>query len=254
MPRPASVAGGGSAGGPRPAPSWRRGLRRWRVRLGRWRNRDRERRGLLLRAAALVLAFRAALRVLPFSRVMAAVERMSEGGPLSRVMAAAEWMSGAGRGSAAGAVSPEAVGHEAEAAARHLAPGRPCLPQALACCVLLRRAGHPAELHIGVRRAPDDGDAGTPPSPSLQAHAWVECRGRVVAGGEPGEEASPRYTPLLARTAGRLTVGGANPREGRADPGKGTDDPGEGRADSGEGGAPIRDGVDEAAARPGGAR
>lgn len=187
MPHRASVGGHDAAGGARPAPAWRRGLRHWRLRLARWRDRDRERRGLLLRAGALVLVFRVALRLLSFSRVMSMVERMS-----------------AGSGEpGAGAVRPETVGHEAETAARILAPGRPCLPQALACCVLLRRAGHPAELRIGVRRSPGSEDGGRPPAPSLEAHAWVECRGRVVAGGEPGDGSSaPRYTPLLARSPG----------------------------------------------------
>lgn len=45
-----------------------------------------------------------------------------------------------------------------------------CLPRSLTLWWLLRRAGQPAELRIGVRRAAD----------RLEAHAWVELEGRVL--------------------------------------------------------------------------
>lgn len=51
----------------------------------------------------------------------------------------------------------------------HLGPVH-CLPRALVLCRLLRSAGYPAELRIGVRRM----DA------TLEAHAWVESNGRAV--------------------------------------------------------------------------
>jgi hypothetical protein len=61
------------------------------------------------------------------------------------------------------------------AVARRL-PGTTCLVQSLAAYALLRRRGHSPELHIGVRGR--GGDTAMP----LDAHAWVECEGRVVAG------------------------------------------------------------------------
>ena len=63
-------------------------------------------------------------------------------------------------------------------------PAATCLTQALAAQVLLSRLGHPASLRIGVSRD----EAG-----EFQAHAWVECQGRVVIG---GVQALSRFTPL----------------------------------------------------------
>ena len=74
----------------------------------------------------------------------------------------------------------------AVAAASRCVPVATCLVQALAAQVLLGRRGHPVELHIGVAR----GARGR-----LEAHAWVESRGRVVIG---GVDDLSRYTRLLA--------------------------------------------------------
>jgi hypothetical protein len=65
-------------------------------------------------------------------------------------------------------------------------PAATCLTQALTTQVLLSRRGHPASLRIGVAR----GDAG-----GLQAHAWVECQGKIVIG---GAQALSRFTPFPA--------------------------------------------------------
>lgn len=72
----------------------------------------------------------------------------------------------------------------AVARASHYVPGaHSCLPRALAAHVLLRREGHPSDLRIGV--ALDE-------HKKLQAHAWVESRGKVVI----GDTDLTRYTPL----------------------------------------------------------
>jgi hypothetical protein len=63
-------------------------------------------------------------------------------------------------------------------------PMATCLTQALATQVLLGWQGHAARLRIGVARS----DVG-----QFQAHAWVECQGRVVIG---GADAPVRFTPL----------------------------------------------------------
>jgi hypothetical protein len=67
------------------------------------------------------------------------------------------------------------VGDAVRRAARRL-PGTTCLVDALAAELMLRRRGVPSTLHIGVR-APL---AATP----LDAHAWLECGGTVVVGGQ----------------------------------------------------------------------
>ena len=64
-------------------------------------------------------------------------------------------------------------------------PKMTCLAQGLAAQFLLQQAGHQARLHIGV----DQGEGGR-----LDAHAWVESRGKVLFGGSN----LSRYTHLLA--------------------------------------------------------
>jgi len=58
--------------------------------------------------------------------------------------------------------------------AGHALPGRTaCLPRAIVLEALLARAGHPAELRIGLSRRDD--------RERPLAHAWVELAGRAVA-------------------------------------------------------------------------
>ena len=73
----------------------------------------------------------------------------------------------------------------AVAAASRLIPKATCLTQALAIQLFLKQAGREAHVHIGV----DDGEGGR-----LDAHAWVESRGKVLFGGSN----LSRYTHLLA--------------------------------------------------------
>ncbi len=70
------------------------------------------------------------------------------------------------------------------AAASRLIPKATCLTQALAFQVFLKQSGREAHLHIGV----DEVDG------RLDAHAWVESRGKVLFGGSN----LSRYTHLLA--------------------------------------------------------
>jgi len=83
----------------------------------------------------------------------------------------------AARDAASAATVPDPAAAEQIARAVDRAAGflpgflRPsCLPRSLTLWWLLRRAGQPAELRIGVRRAAD----------RLEAHAWVEREGRVL--------------------------------------------------------------------------
>ncbi len=73
----------------------------------------------------------------------------------------------------------------AVAAASQFIPKATCLTQALAIQLLLKQSGREAQVHIGV----DQGEGGR-----LDAHAWVESRGRVLFGGSR----LSRYTHLLA--------------------------------------------------------
>ena len=72
----------------------------------------------------------------------------------------------------------------AVAVASQYVPMATCLTQALATQVLLGWQGHAARLCIGVTHSA----AG-----QFQAHAWVECQGRIVIG---GIDAPLRFTPL----------------------------------------------------------
>jgi hypothetical protein len=65
-----------------------------------------------------------------------------------------------------------------DVAARSLRTAGPCLPSALAAHAILRRQGAPARLVLGVAKA---GDA------NIDGHAWVECGGRTVLGGDVSE-------------------------------------------------------------------
>jgi len=69
---------------------------------------------------------------------------------------------------------PDRIAWAVAVASRCLPGTRICLPQALTGQVLLRREGYPAHLTLGVARIEEG---------RLEAHAWVESRGKVVIGG-----------------------------------------------------------------------
>lgn len=60
-----------------------------------------------------------------------------------------------------------------EASSRYMPGGVKCLARALTTHSLMKQHGHPGELRIGVAK----GETG-----ELEAHAWVEHRGRIVIG------------------------------------------------------------------------
>ena len=140
-------------------------------------------RRLLAEALLATLRARLDLRLIPFAALQ---RRMNETGASRRALPQ----------------TPERVAWAVAAVARRL-PGTTCLAQSLAAHALLRRRGYRPELHIGVRVARPEAGAGganaVPDSGSgsvrrgvrwreraaavpLDAHAWVECEGRVVAG------------------------------------------------------------------------
>ncbi len=126
--------------------------------------RPRGERRLLLQVFMLVIGMRLGLDWLPFRHVRALVtfagrpSRPPGSGPsIERVAAAVTIVS-------------------------RYVPRATCLTQALAAELLLRRAGYPVYLRLGAARGPDE---------RFEAHAWVECDGRVVIGG-----AIERYSPF----------------------------------------------------------
>jgi hypothetical protein len=137
--------------------------------VGRYKALTAAERRLLLRAAVLVVAIRAALWTLPYRTTKAWVDKLrSPGGPARqldrRLIHQVAW--------ATGAVSRRV-------------PGASCLTQALAMQLILGRLGQASELRLGVARD----SVG-----KFEAHAWVEVQGRVVHGGAiPGFN---RYSPL----------------------------------------------------------
>jgi hypothetical protein len=60
-----------------------------------------------------------------------------------------------------------------------------CLKQALALCAVLARRGIQTQVFIGAARATEG---------QLDAHAWLECQGKVLL----GEPAPGRYSTLCA--------------------------------------------------------
>ncbi|MDQ8165000.1 MAG: lasso peptide biosynthesis B2 protein [Gemmatimonadota bacterium] len=126
-------------------------------------------RRLALRAIALLGGVRVALRIIPFRQLQRWAARLrpprkpAESGPV-------------------------AVRRAVIRAARTL-PGSTCLAQAIVAQRLLAQAGYEAALRIGVVSTP------TALEPrAIEAHAWVEADGLVVA----GEGKIDRYTALAS--------------------------------------------------------
>ncbi len=130
---------------------------------------------LLIKAALLLEVIKVAMHLLPF-------------GVLQRLVDGAGKSSGGLQGGQQ--CSATRAAWAVKTASRHVPGEKTCLAQALATQVLLTRRGHPALLHIGVVR--DEGG-------KFQAHAWVECKGKIVIGGHELE----RYTLLTTLQANR---------------------------------------------------
>lgn len=118
-----------------------------------------------LRALGTLAVIRLALWLLPFRALRALVERL------------------AGARQAAPDKAVARAVRRAVARAERTIPGSACLAQALTAELLLRRAGQPARVSIGV--APD----GSP----LDAHAWVSSGSILITG---DYEELDKYRPL----------------------------------------------------------
>jgi hypothetical protein len=128
---------------------------------------------LLLRALPLVATVRCALWLLPFSMLR---ERVTRVRPVVRD----------------GGVSRfplERIAWSVRVSSR-LVPKGTCLTQALAAQILLKRSGAITDLRLGVARNA---------SGAFEAHAWVECQGKILIGGREQR----RFTPLPGLNGGR---------------------------------------------------
>ncbi len=124
---------------------------------------------LLIKALVLVWLVRLALWILPFSWTKSILGRWNNNPP-SRL--------------AAKRLPAERIAWAVTRSSRLVPGARHCLTQALAAHSLLLRRGYPTSSHIGVARD----EAG-----KLIAHAWVECEGVVLVG---GDQDLAKYTKL----------------------------------------------------------
>ncbi len=139
-------------------------------RLRKFFRLPRSERWLLLKAVLLLGTIRIGLQLLPFQTLKQLLESVSRRPAAPRRV---------------NQFSPDRIVWAVISAGRYVLADKPCLTQALAVQLLLKRRGYPANLRIGVSRS-----AGK----QLEAHAWVESGDRVVVGGGN----LSRYTPLPA--------------------------------------------------------
>jgi hypothetical protein len=120
---------------------------------------------ILLRTAALVVAVRLALWILPFVRLRRMVLALARprAGQILRYQA-------------------EELSYAVRAVSRYV-PRASCLTQALVLHILLRRESWPSKIQVGVNKS-----AGR-----FHAHAWVESDERIVI----GELGLKNYSPMM---------------------------------------------------------
>jgi hypothetical protein len=131
--------------------------------LVKLRSLERGERRLLLRVVLVVAFVRAALWLAPFVRLREYLARRARLRPVGQELDTARLV------------------WAVRAAAARI-PRATCLTQALAAKYLLERSGRSVQLHLGVTK--QDG--------RFMAHAWLECEGETVLGGEVAE----RYARL----------------------------------------------------------
>lgn len=116
---------------------------------------------LVLEAAAMLAMAGIALRMVPFRRIVARLERPSPRGRRSRF-------------------SVSEVAQGIERAGRGLPWDATCLMRAVAGGTMLRRRGASSQLVLGVGRDPRGAE--------LAAHAWIEIDGAAAVGAAEGHE------------------------------------------------------------------
>jgi Transglutaminase-like superfamily len=126
---------------------------------------------LIVRAWMWFGAVEVGLRFLPLQKLLRVIQRSAR--PFAK-----------GEG-APHRANPERVARCVELAARLHVPNSTCLRKALVLYALLTRRGFDAQLLIGAAKATNG---------QLDAHAWLECQGKVLL----GEPAPGRYSTLCA--------------------------------------------------------
>lgn len=145
-------------------------------RAGKWFLFSSQERSLMLRAFPLVALVRLGLSVLPYRVVRKWAARLAP-------------QAGNGRDDA---LTPREIGNLMQGIERasRLVPKASCLTQAITAQVMLARRGQAARLQIGVARGEEA---------KFEAHAWIECRDRIIIGGlGRGGIETQRFTPLVS--------------------------------------------------------
>lgn len=151
----------------------------------RWfANLPAEERGRLVRALVVLAMVRIALWVLPFRLVRRFAVRLA-----NSIHSHHSQRSGTAPGPAHRDLESTAAAHVSWAVERagRFVPGATCLVRALAAQALLAHEGVASTLRFGVTRG------GGNEFNQFRAHAWLECAGRVVVG---GDEDLSRFSPL----------------------------------------------------------
>lgn len=147
------------------------------ARTSRFRALSRTDRALVLEAAGLLTCAWLGVRCLRYSTLCAVLEG---------------WAASTGtRHHGSEQHTPEAIARvvwATNAVSRRLPAFGTCLVEALAAHAMLRRRGLPSEMRFGVRTSGSQ-------AASIVAHAWVECGGVVVVG---GDRDLPEYAVLSA--------------------------------------------------------
>jgi len=132
------------------------------------------RRRMLVKTLLVLWGMRLGLWLIPFQTLRRLLTKMAQGVPKPRDE------------------SEDLINHVSWAvrATSRFVPRPTCLIKALATQFLLSRRGHEAHLQIGVAKT-DEG--------RLEAHAWVESQGRIVAGDPVDPSHFASLSPLDTR-------------------------------------------------------
>ena len=115
-------------------------------------------RWLLIKAVVLLSIVRLGLAVLPFRWARRLISRASRSSPRP----------------AADTATMDQILWAVETAARIVPSGHHCLSKAVTAQIFLMRRGHHAEIRYGATRQSEN---------KFVAHAWLECDGDIVVGG-----------------------------------------------------------------------
>lgn len=140
--------------------------RSWKSKLERARTVDWRERGLLVEAAAQLMAARVRIAILPFRTIARDLGTFVP--PADKRIADCRASAPAERRGVA-----EKISWAVTRAAVHVPFRAVCLPQAMAAHAMLRRRGIESAVHFGARRGDEK---------PIDAHAWVDAAGVEVTG------------------------------------------------------------------------